>query len=358
MSQLVSTKRKHAPDIHPEYIFTKQQIVKYMIWRRRHGDLTTRMFDIQQPPFPDAMEFHLYMKWAQENFSDIPGDGSCLHVRHPWDKLSKSLYCPVCVVHMHVTFLEHILSHWSQKGGPWNLDTKDKGYHHLRTAWIWARQTMANWVIALETLASFEEKWERANPDADVSQTNSHMRALKLANNLIEGPSQIGEVKYPVVAASKSTTKATKQVRFAPGVEDHTSESSRDSHEFMRRTPTYKPGKYACPDKEGWADLSWKNSMVAAITSTKVFLTDNARDLDADEVRVRGHPIGDLMSYKYSVQIHHKIWDSHKLLDEKSKVKDLNHMKLSDSILVLESKNSTKPGVDKFRLFTLEKDEN
>jgi hypothetical protein len=184
------------------------------------------------------------------------------------------------------------------------------------------------------------------------------MCALKLANNLIKGPSQIGEVNYPVVAASKSTTKATKQVRFAPGVEDHTSESSRNSHEFMRRTPTYRPGKYACPDKEGWADLSWKNSMVAAITSTKVFLTDNARDLDADEVRFRGHPIGDLMNYKYGVQIHHKIWDSHKLLDEKSKVKDLNHIKLADSILVLESKNSTKLGVDKFRLFTLEKDDN
>ncbi|KAH6616536.1 hypothetical protein C7974DRAFT_379426 [Boeremia exigua] len=273
----------------------------------------------------DAMEYHRFIKY-RDAFIDhniplaIPSNphtaSKCGHTYHPSNMRMHEL-CPICEVQAHLSFLGSIVVAWNKAGGPRlrpGSQVARESCGPLRKGWHTARLQLQNLLDMFVIMAKCEETWEADHPSeaASARQTSCASAAVRLAQEESRYPACLG-LSPTAKAKTNEAARWKKKVAFAPEVQIEGGEyvqtsatkfiHGRSQNFFYRRSPTYKPGEYACPTGSAFVDTSQEGRLFAKLGVLKLYTTD---DEDAfDSLPKSPHFNGDLIGrYQGIVGLH------------------------------------------------------
>jgi hypothetical protein len=217
---------------------------------------------------------------------------TCTHARHPiltsnTFPLSHEYFthhlCSVCTIRQSLHHLKVIKHLWNT-----HFARKTARQKELRRYWFAARADLANQLSELEAMAAMEPEFcalfsdqQSHSVESDYISFFSAGAALAIADYAAEDWSppaiyktpvteNIAALRSPSAASSSPSTPRTpsapptpvpappvgKRVSFvlAPDYKDE--DEVRKQYLFDRDDERYEPGRYACPDEEGWENTS------------------------------------------------------------------------------------------------------
>lgn len=227
--------------------------------------------------------------FKQQSLKEKEKKPECGHVMHA--HLIPDNYCPVCQVDHCLEFLYKIKRAWVSQGGPIVGDVEQiaitLGYVRLKNAWHGARLELLQLVEKLEKQAIVDARTAEVSPTAPNGASYVSVRDAKMALERYHK-----EYQYPLSAPLGPKTeepsgplslvsptwatlpKLKKRVQFAEDVEDF---AVRDNHTYLRRDPSYVPGRHAAPQGFEWVNGALTDNFMATLQQCKMFITDDAQ---------------------------------------------------------------------------------
>jgi hypothetical protein len=91
------------------------------------------------------------------------------------------------------------------------------------------------------------------SPISPPFSTRTKALGKKIVTNFTGATSEVEDGLHNEVSSKRECAK--KKVRWADTVVEY---PPRPREQFNRKSPAYQPGRWSCPDEQGWQDTSWK----------------------------------------------------------------------------------------------------
>jgi hypothetical protein len=226
--------------------------------------LHTNVRPAEQGYIPTASEYEDFHQWLKrqdsgyfsDNFEDISGHIShrrsegtpssfdtpvasiCQHSMHPTAAGKLQSRCPVCIVELHVKYMNVLSEALNSAGGRAPTCTLTSSEHQdiVYSAWCKGKISTLKELSRLEAMAEEETSWLAQHPEARHEEVQTAAKAVQLYWSETTGFLE----KLP-----RSDKQAA--VVFA---QDTNFEPGRPNPYFHRRSPRYEPGKYTVAKEE------------------------------------------------------------------------------------------------------------
>ncbi|CAA9966734.1 hypothetical protein PTMSG1_10093 [Pyrenophora teres f. maculata] len=263
------------PKIPAGVIMPPRELKQYKKWQCLH----TNTKPAEQGSIPNAHEYEDFQQWLKRQdsgyFSDIFEDISghvaqsrpespartfdspvapiCQHAMHPVAAGQLQARCPVCIVEIHIRYMQVLARALANAGGHAPSCTLTSSDHQetVYNAWCKGKVSTLKELSKLETMAEEEVAWSARHPEAKYKDIQTAVKAVDLYWN-----ETIGSHEDRTQPKKKATAVAfAKDTDFDPG---------RPNSYFHRRSPRYEPGKYTVetPEEEETTEDSKETSQV------------------------------------------------------------------------------------------------
>jgi len=237
-----------------------RELKQYKRWQCLH----TNVRPAEQGYIPTAHEYEDFHQWLKRQdsgyFSDIFDDitghishcGSettsssfnspvasiCQHAMHPVAAGQPQSRCPVCIVELHVRYMNVLSEALKSAGGRAPSCTLTSSEHQdiVYSAWCKGKISTLKELSRLETMAEEEARWSAQHPETSHEETQTAAKAVELYWSETTGCLERlpRSKKHTAVVFAQDTD-------FAPG---------RPNPYFHRRSPRYEPGKYTVAEQD------------------------------------------------------------------------------------------------------------
>jgi hypothetical protein len=239
-------------------IMPPRELKQYKRWQCLH----TNVRPAEQGRIPTAREYDDFHQWLKRQdsgyfsdpFDDISGHitdrrseetpsfdspvaSICQHFMHPVAAAQLQSRCPVCIIELHVRYMNVLSEALESAGGcaPSCTLTSSEHQHTVYSAWCKGKVSTLKELSRLEAMAEEEASWSAQHPEVRHEDVQTAAKAVELywseTTGCLEKP-------------SRSNKQAA--VVFAP---DTDFEPGRPNPYFHRRSPRYEPGKYTVVDE-------------------------------------------------------------------------------------------------------------
>lgn len=248
------------PKIPASIILPPRELKQYKRWQCLH----TSTKPTEQGYIPTAREYEDFQQWLKRQdsgyFSDIFEDISghvvpsspespvctfdspvasiCQHAMHPTAAGQLQERCPVCIVEIHVRYMQVLARALANAGGHAPSCTLTSSDHQetVYNAWCKGKISTLKELSKLETMAEEEVAWSAQYPEAKHEDIQTAAKAVNLY--WTETIGCVGDIAHSKKKAAVTFAEGTD---FDPG---------RPNPYFHRRSPRYEPGKYTVEDPE------------------------------------------------------------------------------------------------------------
>jgi len=243
------------PKIPASIILPPRELKQYKKWQCLH----TNTKPAEQGYIPTAHEYEDFQQWLKRQdsgyFSDIfedisghvvparpeslactfdlPVASTCQHTMHPTAAGQLQARCPVCIVEIHVRYMQVLARALANAGGHAPSCTLTSSDHQetVYNAWCKGKISTLKELSKLETMAEEEVAWSARHPEAKHEDIQTAVKAVDLYWTETTGCFE--NRKHP--------KKKAAAVAFA---QDTDFDPGRPNSYFHRRSPRYEPGKY------------------------------------------------------------------------------------------------------------------
>ncbi|EDU51142.1 hypothetical protein PtrSN002B_003365 [Pyrenophora tritici-repentis] len=250
------------PNIPAGIIMPPRELKQYKKWQCLH----TNTKPAEQGFIPNAHEYEDFQQWLKRQdsgyFSDIFEDISghvapsrpeslvrtfdspvapiCQHAMHPIAADQLQARCPVCIVEIHVRYMQVLARALANAGGHAPSCTLTSSDHQetVYNAWSKGKVSTLKELSKLETMAEEEVAWSAQHPEAKYDYIQTAAKAVDLYWNETVGSHEDDRSQPKKKAATVAFAEDTD---FHPG---------RPNPYFHRRSPRYEPGKYTVENPE------------------------------------------------------------------------------------------------------------
>lgn len=311
-------------------LFTQDELQKYKLWRLL--ELRDVIKNNETVPLPTAYEFRGYQEWRAKRSTRQPppnlvhsgedraephrdDQGSradaasadfvlatrCrhpLHPRHPAaipsqrsaeneDNEGKEtvLWCPSCILQIHLTLVVKLLEKWLAVGGPWRklpYGASAEDFQAAKQAYYRRKVDYINEMDVLDDIAQAEAAWETLHSKVNVGGAKQYgaTKAVDTYRRGITFPARLAEVGEvpPQPPQPSSSQRKQKRLSYSPGTPEDT--RHRPNGLYARGSMVYDPNSpHACPDNEGWEDTSYLHSWQYNVRQCRLLLCNKAPSL-------------------------------------------------------------------------------
>ncbi|RMZ72372.1 hypothetical protein GMOD_00010235 [Pyrenophora seminiperda CCB06] len=258
------------PSIPASIILSPRELKQYKKWQFLH----TSTKPAEKGYIPTAHEYEDFQQWLKRQdsgyFSDIFEDISshlassrsdaptrrldtpvasvCQHAMHPVAAGRLQARCPVCIVEIHMRYMQVLVRALANAGGHAPSCTLTSSDHQetVYIAWRNGKLSTLRELSQLETMAEEEVVWSARHPDA-----NHHHEDIYTAKQAVDRywDETVGSCLEGCTPPKKG--KVAVAVAFA---QDTVFSAGRPNAYFHRRSPRYEPGKYTVQDPEEGED--------------------------------------------------------------------------------------------------------
>jgi hypothetical protein len=241
-------------------IMPPRELKQYKRWQCLH----TNVRPAEQGYIPTAYEYEDFQQWLKRQdsgyFSDVfdditghiplcrsektassfdsPVASICQHAMHPVAAHQQQSRCPVCVIDLHVRYMNVLSDALKSAGGRAPSCTLTSSEHQdtVYSAWCKGKINTLKELSRLEAMVEEEAKWSAQHPEARHEEMQTAAKAVELYWSETAGCLE----KLPC-SKKQATVIFAQDTDFAPG---------RPNPYFHRRSPRYEPGKYTVVDEE------------------------------------------------------------------------------------------------------------
>ncbi|KAI4697477.1 uncharacterized protein J4E84_000607 [Alternaria hordeiaustralica] len=235
-------------------IMPPRELKQYKRWQCLH----TNTRPAEQGYIPTAREYEDFHQWLKRQdsgyfsdpFDDISGHithgrssetsssfespvaSICQHPMHPVAAGQLQSRCPVCIIDLHIRYMNVLSEALESAGGcaPSCTLTSSEHQHTVYSAWCKGKIGTLKELSRLELMAEEEASWSAQHPEVAHEDVRTAAKAVELYWSETTGCLE----KRP-----RSNKQAA--VVFAP---DTDFEPGRPNPYFHRRSPRYEPGKH------------------------------------------------------------------------------------------------------------------
>jgi hypothetical protein len=183
-------------------------------------------------------------------------------------------WCPMCTLRIHLQLLAELWDKWLRVGGPWRIlppGTTGDEFIIAKRAYYQRKVDFVNAMDGVEDIARMEVAWEVEHPATDFEAVKAFgaTKAVEAYCKGISFPAQLAEAKQAL--PPRITPK--KRLSYSSGTPEKT--RNRPNAFYARRCTSYDPDSpHACPDKEGWAETSFKNDWEYNVRQCRLLYCD------------------------------------------------------------------------------------
>ncbi|KAI4634836.1 hypothetical protein J4E83_002158 [Alternaria metachromatica] len=298
-------------------LFLPYEIELYQRWRKSALGIAAENDD--DVLLPTAFEYMDFLEWRARQCSKLDGTQEaeskspdpafsgyvlaerCGHPLHPGDPRPDALrqpkddaeeeneeegeeqdtiaWCSMCLLQIHLKLLAELWDKWLNSGGPWRVlrpGSTAEGWQIAKRAYYMRKTNLVNDVDNLEDVARLEDTWEAAHPAADVEVVRAYS-AKTAVDVYAKGVQFPARVAGPDEVAPRTPTgkERKKRLSYSPDTPEDT--RHRSSAAFARRCLAYDPeSPHRCPEEDGWAETSFKNSWEYNVRQCRTLLCNKS----------------------------------------------------------------------------------